>query len=166
MADVTAISIGTIASGVFAGDHCMNAGFATLHTIACILLAMDLGGGVIANFTMGTNNYYRESQKRCYIFILFHVLQPLILFWMFPSECCGIAWICAFVLACTSFIVRLRELNFQASVAAMLLTISLILISWLKLADSLLQLMLTFYAIKLVLAFGVNWHYRISPDRN
>jgi hypothetical protein len=165
MADIAAIGTGAVASGVIALTYSLNAGFATLHTIAFTLLAMDLGGGVIANFTMGTNNYYGESPKRCYQFILFHVLQPLILIWIFPSECWSIVWVCAFVLVCTSIIVRLRELYFQASVAAMLLTISFILLSWLKLADSLLQLMLTFYAIKLILAFGVNWQYKISPDR-
>lgn len=46
--------------------------------IVIVLLALDITGGVIANFTLSTNNHYKASPQARIVFILIHV-QPIIL---------------------------------------------------------------------------------------
>lgn len=47
--------------------------------IVVAILSMDIGGGVVSNFTRGTINYYRESKLSPYLFIWFHLLQAFAL---------------------------------------------------------------------------------------
>lgn len=53
-------------------------GFGILQIVVILIMAFDISGGVIANFTFGTNNQYKKSKRARLIFIAAHV-QPLIL---------------------------------------------------------------------------------------
>src|SRR5690554_1082835 len=44
-----------------------------------LLLAYDIGGGVIANFSSSTNLFYEKNNKKRIIFICVHILQPVLL---------------------------------------------------------------------------------------
>lgn len=54
------------------------AGLAPLGLAVTALLSLDICGGVIANFTAGTNRFYRERPRLRLVFIAVHV-QPLLL---------------------------------------------------------------------------------------
>lgn len=47
--------------------------------IVVAILSIDIGGGVVSNFTRGTINYYRESKLSPYLFVWFHLLQAFAL---------------------------------------------------------------------------------------
>ncbi|WP_217995667.1 hypothetical protein [Amphibacillus sediminis] len=63
---------------ILIGTYAEWRGFQVYQIIILFILAIDINGGVIANFTFSTNNQYKQSAKARIIFIAIHV-QPLIL---------------------------------------------------------------------------------------
>jgi prepilin signal peptidase PulO-like enzyme (type II secretory pathway) len=121
------------------------------------LLALDIAGGVVANFTKGTNNYYAESLRKRYFFVLFHLLQPSILIWIFPNELQAILGISIFTLISSIIVLNIKKQYNQRITAITLLVLSFILSILLNYSDPLLQIVMQLFSIKLILAFSVNW---------
>ena len=120
-------------------------------------IGFDIGGGVIANFTSGTNNYYAESLRKRYLFVLFHLAQPSLLIWIFPSELLAILGVTLFTLTSSIIVLRLKSPNNQRIIAVTLLLLSLILSTLLNYNDPLAKLIMQFFSIKLIFAFSVHW---------
>ena len=121
------------------------------------ILALDIGGGVVSNFTSGTNKYYAESLSKRYLFVLFHLAQPSVLIWIFPSELVDILGVMLFTLSCSIIVLRLNSPKNQRIVAVTLLLLSMILSALLNYTDPLAQLIIQLFSVKLILAFSVNW---------
>lgn len=134
-----------------------NSDISAFKVIILSLLALDIGGGVVANFTTGTNNYYAESVTKRYFFIFFHLLQPSILIWIFPDKILAIVGITAFTLVSSIIILNIKKHYTQKIVAVTLLLLCLVLATLLIHSQPALQILMHLYSIKLVLAFSVNW---------
>jgi membrane glycosyltransferase len=134
-----------------------DADLSILKKIILTVLALDIGGGVVANFTTGTNNYYAESLRKRYLFVLFHLLQPSILIWIFPSELIAILGVSLFTLTSSIIVLNVKKQYNQRIVAVTLLLLSLILSTLLNYTDPLTQIIMHFFSLKLILAFSVNW---------
>ena len=155
--DLLAIVIGSVSLACLTLLFNWNADFSVIKKMVLTILALDIGGGVIANFTSGTNNYYAESLRKRYLFVLFHLVQPLLLIWIFPSELLAILGVTLFTLTSSIIVLRLKSPNNQRIVAVTLLLLSLILSTLLNYNDPLAQLIMQFFSIKLILAFSVHW---------
>jgi membrane glycosyltransferase len=137
----------------------LNSNSAALATkaIVLIILALDIGGGVVANFTTGTNNYYAESLQKRYLFVVFHLLQPSVLIWIFPNELLAILGVSIFTLTSSLIVLNIKKKYNQRIIAVTLLLLSLILSIILNYTDPLAQVIMQLFSIKLILAFSVNW---------
>jgi len=82
-----------------------NVQLTTFKYVIYILLSIDLSGGVVSNFMEGTSAYYASSSKKRYIFISLHVIQPLLMCWLFPNEIVNIVTVALYTLL-TMFIVN------------------------------------------------------------
>jgi hypothetical protein len=134
-----------------------NAEISTFKLILLTILALDIAGGVIANFTKGTNNYYSESLRKRYLFIFFHLLQPSILIWIFPNELQAILGISIYTLISSIIVLNVKKQYNQKIIAITLLLLCLILSTLLNYSDLLTQLLMQLFSLKLILAFSVNW---------
>jgi membrane glycosyltransferase len=134
-----------------------NANISIIKIIMLTVLSLDIAGGVVANFTTGTNNYYAESLRKRYLFVLFHLLQPSILIWIFPSELIAILGVSLFTLTSSIIVLNIKKQYNQRIVAISLLLLSLILSTLLPYTDPLTQIIMHFFSLKLILAFSVNW---------
>jgi hypothetical protein len=134
-----------------------DADLSILKKIILTVLALDIGGGVVANFTTGTNNYYAESLRKRYFFVLFHLLQPSILIWIFPSELLVILGVSLFTLTSSIIVLNVKKQYNQRIVAITLLLLCLILSTLLNYTDTLSQMIMQLFSIKLILAFSVSW---------
>ena len=134
-----------------------NIDISILKKIALTLLAFDIGGGVVSNFTQGTNNYYAESLRKRYLFILFHLIQPSILIWIFPNDLPAILGVWIFTLTSSIFVLHIKKNYNQRIVAISLLILCLILSSFLNYSNTSTQIIMQLFSIKLILAFSVNW---------
>jgi membrane glycosyltransferase len=137
----------------------LNSNSAALATkaIVLIILALDIGGGVVANFTTGTNNYYAESLQKRYLFVVFHLLQPSVLIWIFPNELLAILGVSIFTLTSSLIVLNIKKNYNQRIIAVTLLLLSLILSTILNYTDPLAQVIMQLFSVKLILAFSVNW---------
>jgi hypothetical protein len=155
--DLLAIIISSIS---FAGLTLLlkwNADISNFKLVILTILALDIAGGVIANFTKGTNNYYSESLRKRYLFVFFHLLQPSILIWIFPSELLAILGVSLFTLTSSIIVLNVKKQYNQKIVAITLLLLCLILSTLLNYTDTLSQMIMQLFSIKLILAFSVNW---------
>jgi len=134
-----------------------NSDISNFKLIMLTILSLDIAGGVIANFTAGTTNYYAESLRKRYFFVLFHLLQPSILIWIFPNELRPILVISVFTLISSIIVLNLNKHYTQRITAITLLLLSFILSILLNFSDPLTQLLMQLFSIKLILAFSVNW---------
>jgi hypothetical protein len=140
-----------------------NDDISNFKLIILTILALDISGGVVANFTTGTTNYYAESLRKRYFFVLFHLLQPSILIWIFPNEFQAILGVSIFTLLCSFIVLNINKHYIQRITAITLLLLSFILSILLNYSDPLLQIVMQLFSIKLILAFSVNWN---SIDKN
>ena len=134
-----------------------NDDISNFKLIILTILALDIAGGVVANFTTGTNNYYAESLRKRYFFVLFHLLQPSILIWIFPSELLVILGVSLFTLTSSIIVLNVKKQYNQKIVAITLLLLCLILSTLLNYTDTLSQMIMQLFYIKLILEFSVNW---------
>lgn len=134
-----------------------NSDFSVIKKFILTILALDIAGGVVANFTTGTNNYYAESLQKRYLFVLFHLLQPSILIWIFPSELLAILGVSLFTLTSSIIVLSIKKHYNQRIIAVTLLLLSLILSTLLNYTDPLTKIIMQLFSIKLILAFSVNW---------
>lgn len=154
--DLLLILFGSITLTIAAQILCLGIELPLTKKVLLAFLTLDIGGGIIANFTDGTNNYYAESVKRRYLFIAIHILQPLILSWIFPNDFYSIFSLAIYALA-SSFIISIKKTGNQKTLAATMLLIGVVLMFLFNFSSQALQLILLIYSVKLILAFSVNW---------
>lgn len=155
--DLLAIIISSIS---FAGLTLLlkwNADVSNFKLVILTILALDIAGGVVANFTKGTNNYYSESLRKRYLFVFFHLLQPSILIWIFPNDLLAILGASLFTLTSSIIVLNIKKQYNQRIIAVTLLLFSIILSTLLNYSDSLTKLIMELFSLKLILAFSVNW---------
>ena len=157
MFDLLAIIICSISFAVLTLFVKWNADITITKKIILTILALDIGGGVVANFTTGTNFYYAESLRKRYLFVLFHLLQPSILIWIFPSELIAILGVSLFTLTSSIIVLNIKKHYNQRIVAITLLLLSSILSTLLPYTERLTQMMMQFFSLKLIFSFSVNW---------
>lgn len=122
------------------------------------LLAFDLSGGVIANFTQGTTNYYAESPKRRSVFIGLHLIQPMVMAWIFPGDSTSIYIAASYTLLATIVTSSLKEEGKQRVLAGALVTMGFSIVFLMSPESKVIHFMLILFIIKLILAFSVKWH--------
>jgi hypothetical protein len=161
--DLLAIVIGSFSVAGLTLALKWNADISIFKLIMLTILSLDIAGGVVANFTTGTTNYYAESLRKRYFFVLFHLLQPSILIWIFPNELQAILGISIVALISSIIVLKIKKYYTQRIAAITLLVLSFILSILLNFSDPLTQLLMQLFSIKLILAFSVNWS---SIDNN
>lgn len=122
-----------------------------------LLLALDLGGGVIANMTSGTNQYYESSLQKKYLFLLIHFLQPLLLAWVFPMDLPLILVTSMYTIIGSILIIKIGITSIQRVAAISLTSLGILLVFLLPYKNPILQGMFILFILKLVLSFSVNW---------
>ncbi|QNL51924.1 hypothetical protein H8S90_10275 [Olivibacter sp. SDN3] len=122
------------------------------------LLAFDLSGGVIANFTQGTTDYYAESRKRRYVFIGLHFIQPIVMAWIFPKDLASIYLTASYTILATIVTSSLKEEGKQRVLAGFFATMGLSIVFFMSPESKVVHFMLVLFIVKLILAFSVKWH--------
>ena len=119
--DLLAIFVGSFSLAIVTLLVTWGLDLSLIKKIVLTLLALDIGGGVVANFTIGTSSYYAESSKKRDLFILFHILQPLLLAWIYSSDLYVILTITLYTLASSLLTLKLKDNNIQRVTGATLL---------------------------------------------
>ena len=125
--------------------------------ILLLVVGADIGAGVVANFTRGTNKFYSgdEKKKLRINFILLHMLHPAVFLFVLNSFSASSLLLVVFVLAFTFLINSIRDTETQRALAAILIVVGISLLLLQSASNQLLLWFFPLYMIKLFLAFGI-----------
>lgn len=130
----------------------------SIEKIVLVLLLLDIAGGVVANLTPGTKAFYANNPTKRKIFIGLHVLQPLLLIWLFPEQIILIGMISGLVLLMTFIINQIENILKQRVISATALMVVILLTMIFESGNRLVEFILVLYAIKLMFSFAVRWN--------
>jgi hypothetical protein len=124
------------------------------ETAIAAVIAADLAGGVVANFTGSTNDFYKARPKLRIVFLLSHLIHPAVLYLIMNGPIEIWAAIPAFTVAAALVVNALPE-RVQPSIAAALFAVGvMIAFTWHVITPPLVWFTPLFLA-KLVLGFAV-----------
>ena len=139
--------------------------FADWQRWTLIALTYDLAGGIIANFSYGTSDYYAQSNKRRLWFISLHFLQPLFMSILFSSFWMTIAIVSGYVIAASLLVNSINSTTRQATAGSLLAVGGVVALKiFLPETNTILELLLTLFLLKLPLAFAVRWHHNNQEE--
>lgn len=122
--------------------------------IIVAVLSVDIGGGVISNFTKGTINYYRESDLSPHLFVWFHALQTLALMFVYNAFYIPAAVIMAVAMTGASIAVIFRKTDFQLQISVFFFALVVLLSSFYPELPIPLNTLLLLMSFKLIVGFA------------
>jgi hypothetical protein len=119
------------------------------------IIVLDIAGGVVANLSSSTNQYYQKNRSIRMVFLLLHVLQPVGLYLVFPQYLSFFVFLTLFTLLASFGVNALRDTEHQQNLAGALLVLGICGSLWFDLEHNMLYLIAPLYMIKLILGFSV-----------
>lgn len=133
-----------------------------LRSIIAALLIIDIFAGCIANFTIGTNNYYATKSINRIIFIAIHV-HLLVIMWMLKEPITPYYIIWAYTIVGAFFVNYIKQTKYQPLISGTLLTIGLSVTPLLPTISSWGISVAAAFMIKVLYSFAVD-HYSKDKD--
>jgi hypothetical protein len=139
---------------ILAATACFPESLGMIQKILLAGLFLDTSGGIVANATASTRDFYASPYGRRVLFIALHSLHPLILLSIFPEYgsyilCAGLS-----ILTASLLVNHLRSKAQAFPAAAGLLSILLTILLLHGPDEPSVVLLLILFAIKLVLCFA------------
>jgi hypothetical protein len=123
--------------------------------VLAAILAADLAGGVVANFTAGTDEYYAARPRTRVIFIALHVVQPALLWLCYRGAVWEWGAVAGFTLVSAAAVNAVRGRAIAEPVAALLVVTGVGASVALGLLPVQAAWFTPIFLMKLVLAFAV-----------
>ncbi len=130
-------------------------GFIFWKQLLLLLLTLDIAGGVVANSTKSTREYYDKQPKLRVTFIILHVLQPLALWAIFQNNFVSISAVYAYTLFSCLFINSIKNYDNRKRIAFLLTIIGILFLILLSSSIGILEILLVLYMVKLIFGFSV-----------
>jgi hypothetical protein len=129
--------------------------FPIWKTILFVIAIMDIAGGVIANFTNSTNQYYQDKSNLRIPFISLHVIHPILFIILFPTESTLFIFMGVYTLLSCFILNMIRVRETQRLIAVLLTTVGITIIFAIPCAINFLRLLPILFFLKLILGFSV-----------
>ncbi len=133
------------------------------------ITTIDIAGGVVANLSSSTNQYYQRNEKKRIPFILIHILQPTILYVIFPQYFNYFLFIASFTVILTLIVNAISNREIQQNTASAFLVIGIILTTMFTEINPYILALGIMFMIKLILGFAVrrpDYEDEISDKNN
>jgi hypothetical protein len=124
-------------------------------TILAVIIFMDIGGGVVANLTSATNQYYQNHSNLRIPFLFLHIFHPLALLLIFPKNLLFLGLVLLFTLASSIGVNVLRNSELQQTLAALLVAVGVCLTFLAPVSPAFLFVFSPLFMVKLILGFSV-----------
>jgi hypothetical protein len=135
--------------------------------VLVFLLGLDLGGGVIANGTRSTNDWYATRPLRLsYAFLLAHMVQPVLMALAASLPWSTAAFLYLYQLVAGSTVLGARGRDEQRPIAAVFLVVGLLVYFAVFLPPPGLIWFGVLYLLKLVMMFSVDHYAGLGSRRN
>ncbi|NHE55941.1 hypothetical protein [Cyclobacterium plantarum] len=125
--------------------------------VLLLLISADIGAGVIANFTKGTNSYYggEGKSKSRLVFILSHFFHATIFLYTLNLFSLKTISLVCFVIVSTFIINSIRNKESQKVIASFCIVFGIGTLLILEISNPLLLWFFPLYMTKLFIAFGI-----------
>lgn len=130
--------------------------------IVIAVLSVDIGGGVISNFTKGTINYYRESDLSPHLFVWFHALQTLALMFIYSEFYIPVLLIMVTAMTGASIAVVFRKNAFQLQISAFFFALVVLFTGFYSKLPIPLKSLLLLMSFKLMVGFAGHYGKQIK----
>ena len=158
---IASFLVGSLVPVFFVLSDAFPNGLAPWRLLIALLLIFDIAAGVVANFTRGTNDHYKESSRRRIVFIAIHwhlvAMFAALGYGLVPAFA-----ITAYTLVAAFCVNMAYGKEGQAVLAGALVAVGIAGVSALGLTPLASTLSILFL-VKLVLSFAVD-HYPIPPQ--
>ncbi len=131
----------------------------TWRDVVAWLLVLDVSAGCVANFTRGTNRFYRERPVHRWVFIAVHGHLPAMA-WLLGAPLMPALVVWAYTVASAVVVNLLAQSPRQVVVAGVLLAAGLVLavVTAADVAVAWWPAVACLFVLKVVFAFGVDHH--------
>jgi hypothetical protein len=141
------------ASLIFYSLHAYNLPTWKLALIS--LLYFDMAGGVVANLSTSTNQYYQKNRNLRIVFLLLHIAHPALFILVFSDYYQYFAFVGAFTLLVGLFLNSFKDIERQQNFAAFFVVIGITISFYFKVPINILYTFAPIYMTKLLLGFSV-----------
>ncbi len=119
------------------------------------LLYFDIAGGVVANLSSSTNSYYRDKKGLRIIFLVVHVIHPLLFSLIFPDMYPYFSFMFLYTIAVAFLVNSLKDIELQQNIASSLVVIGIVISMFFKHNLVVLYSVAPLFMLKLGLGFAV-----------
>jgi hypothetical protein len=119
------------------------------------LIYLDVAGGVVANLSSSTNQYYQNKVATRLVFLGLHILQPAVLAFLFPPGIPYLGFAVAFTLIAAFVMNLVLDVEAQQNLAAALFVVGVVVSLSYDLPARILYTFAPLYMAKLLLGFSV-----------
>jgi hypothetical protein len=135
--------------------YALPKGFPVWKTILFVLATLDIAGGVIANYTNSTNQYYQEKSNLRIPFICLHVIHPILFMILFPTDSTLFIFMGVYAIVSCFILNVIRNRENQRLIAVFLVTIGITIVFAIPCNINFLRLLPILFFLKLILGFSV-----------
>ncbi|MRR28762.1 hypothetical protein EG834_00130 [bacterium] len=116
---------------------------------------LDVGGGVAANLTSSTNQYYQRKASLRLVFMATHVVHPLVLVLVFPQNVWFLLFVMVFTLVSAFGVNLIKDRELQQTSAVVLVVVGVCLALLFPTSFTFLYGFAPLFMLKLILGFAV-----------
>jgi hypothetical protein len=131
-------------------------GFPFWKIILFFIAVLDIGGGVIANFTDSTNQYYQEKSKLRIPFIILHIIHPALFCLLFPADSILFIFMGVYTLAGCFILNFIRDRELQRLIAVFFVAMGVTMVFIIPCDINILRVLPILFFLKLLLGFSVS----------
>lgn len=125
--------------------------------IVVAILSIDIGGGVVSNFTAGTINYYRESELSPYIFVWLHLLQTLALGFIYGDFFLPILLTMLTAITGSSLAIALHKTVMQRQTSVFFFALEVLLLGFFSELPMPARTLILLMSLKLLVGFSAHY---------
>lgn len=130
-------------------------GLPVWKVILAVIMFLDIGGGVTANLTSSTNQYYQKKASLRLIFLAMHVVHPLLLMLVFPQSVWFLFFVMVFTLGSAFGVNLIKDRELQQTAAGALVAVGVCLAVLFPVSFAFLYVFAPLFMAKLILGFAV-----------
>lgn len=119
-----------------------------------LLMSFDIGGGVIANFTEGTRQYYRNQLRKHISFILLHIFHGVAFIIIFNDLWLFFTFMTVFSILSCLFLITINEKESKRIVSVFLFTVGVLIAFLIPCSIDFLKIVPVLFFTKLILGFS------------
>ncbi len=123
--------------------------------ILIAILIVDISGGVVANLSTPTNQYYQKNSRLRFIFLSLHILQPCLFCIVFPDLLNLFLFIFLYTFSASLIVNRIKDREYQQNFASAFVVLGTILSLAFQNDILIVYAIAPLFMTKLILGFAV-----------